>query len=206
MKLLIPAGILKAAITYIGKDWTRHNINGLLFEDGKVIAANSHSLLVWKYGARLSEKGESPNFFMPFNKASIKFVKTANKGLVFHYDTKTHILRDGYGQSILLEAPPDIKFPDWRNVMPDRQALMPITLTISTEIIINFAEYAKVRMGKGEHGFTVLTAGADKAFYLMPYEFADCFIVAMPINSKQTFENHLATICKVSGDTREDYI
>ena len=52
MKLLIPAEILKAATVYTSKDKTRYNMNCLLFEDGKVIATNGYSLLVWRHGAR----------------------------------------------------------------------------------------------------------------------------------------------------------
>ena len=105
MKLLIPAEVLKAATVYTSKDKTRYNIDCLLFADGKVIATNGHSLLIWRHGATLSnEGGKDPDFLMAFDKTSLKFLKAANKGaLAFHYDTETRVLTDGYGQSIMKE-------------------------------------------------------------------------------------------------------
>ena len=221
MKLLIPAEILKAATVYTNKDKTRYNINCLLFEDGKVIATNGHSLLVWRHGVildaeqeRIMTKGkeeieirskETPDFLMSFDKTSLKFLKAANKGvLAFHYDTETRVLSDGYGQSITLHEPP-LKgdFPEWRKSTPNVQDLKPIAHCIGTEIIETFAEYAKARKGRGNHGFTVLTASVGHAFYLMPRDFTDCFIIAMPMNGGQSLEEHLETIKAVSGAVAE---
>ena len=211
MMLLIPAEILKAATVYTSKDGTRYNINCLLFEDGKVIATNGHSLLVWRHGAildagqeRIITKGkedveirskEAPDFLMAFDNTSLKFLKAANKGaLAFHYDTETRVLSDGE-QSITLHEPPKITdFPEWRKVMPDMQTLTPCFSTIGTEIIAHYTEYMKVRKGKGINAFTLLTMHKEGGFFIMPEGLADCFIIAMPVRTGKTLDGHLETI------------
>ena len=200
MKLLIPAEVLKAATVYTSKDETRYNINCLLFESGKVIATNGHSMLIWKHGATLSnEGGQNPDFLMAFDKTSLKFLKAADKGvLAFHYDTETRVLTGGYGQSIMLHEPPEITdFPKWRKAMPDVQNLTPCLSTIGTEIIAHYAEYMKARKGKGVNAFTLLTTSKEGGFFIMPEELTDCFIVAMPARTAQTLAGHLETISTV---------
>lgn len=213
MKLLIPTEILKAATVYVNGDETRYNTNCLLFEGGNVIATNGHSLLVWRHGADLNANagvipsvGKDLDFLIAFTKDALKFIKATAKKvcLTFGYDTETYVLSDGYGQSITLNKPPLVNdFPDYRRgmIMLDVQTFVPIIETISTEIIETFAEYAKARRGKGVHGFTVLSTGIGNPFYLMPYDFDDCFIVNMPMRSKQTLDDHLETIGKVMGAT-----
>ena len=201
MKLLIPAEVLKAATVYTSKDKTRYNLKCLLFEDGKVIATNGHSLLVWRHGTILSnEGGKAPDFLMAFDNTSLKFLKAANKGvLAFHYDTETRVLSDGE-QSITLHKPSKIaNFPEWRKVMPDVQNLTPCFSTIGTEIIAHYTEYMKVRKGKGVKAFTLLTTSKEGGFFIMPEDLADCFIIAMPARTLKNLDNQLETINTVSG-------
>ena len=205
MKIQIPIEILKAATVYTSKDETRYNINCLSFEDGRVIATNGHSLLVWAHGAKLNAEGDKdPDFLMHFDNASLKFLKAPSKGaLAYHYDTDTRVLSAG-GQSITLREPPAKgDFPLWRNTLPDVRNLKPIAHYVSTEIIETFAAYARARKGKGYHGFIMLTSSVNQAFYLMPRDLADCLIVAMPMNSGQSLEVQLETIKAVSGAAAE---
>lgn len=196
MKLIIPTKILKAATIYIGKYKTRYSC--LSFEDGKVIATNGHNLLVWRHGTKLSENKKDPDFLMHFNKNALKFVKAAGTAVfTFEYDTETHILSNGYGQAITLGDNEDTDFPEWRKVIPDTANITPITQPISTLIIASFEAFVKVRKGAGVHGFTILPTTIDGPFFLMSDDFDDCYIVAMPMGSTQTLENHLETIDKV---------
>ncbi|MCR4286419.1 MAG: hypothetical protein NUW09_00205 [Deltaproteobacteria bacterium] len=203
MKLSIPAEVLKAATVYTSKDEARHNINCLSFEDGRVIATNGTSLLVWRHGATLNNEGsKDPDFLMSFDKVTLKFVKAADCR-AFPYDTETRVLSDGYGQSIILPEPPG-EFIKWRHVLPSVHALTPGAPPISTKVTVLYEEYAKARQGKNtHHGFTVLATGdISRAFYLMPYDLPDCFIVAMPLNDT-TVKDHLETIAVVSGKVEQ---
>lgn len=201
MKLLIPAKILKAALIYASKDDARYNVSCLSFEAGKVIATDGQALLVWEHGATLHTEGDKdPDFLLPLDTTARKLIKSANKRVdAFQYDTDTCVLADVYGgQSCILTQKENAEFPSWREVMPDIGTLTPIPLTINSSIITQFAKYAKARKGEGIHGFTLLTRAIDRAFYLMPDGFSDCFIVAIPMHPDRTLDNHLETIRKIS--------